>query len=546
LIPLSRSISVFPGITNRGTSRQQVGWTSGIREEDLFFTRQPVLVFFPVLFFLVSVAFLFPLGKKEEEAKEPRDTEWVLCVTEFDVSALPESRKVVGGLIQRSLADSLNSVSYRIRVSPEYAWYEGRAWARDQGAAAKTLAAKREERDKLLYRGDPGWRYRREIKTIDKEIKKLEEAVGKAAAERPPVEKEPVFHLAQGNQEGNFPSPPGAGKEYRFCQSQKADAFLTGTLREYYGRVFVSLKLYAAYTGGYIYEDRIIFSADDITAAASELAGRLSAAVSGAGPAEIAVSTGLPESVILLNHSFAAQGELERREHPPGKVTVEIFAPGYESAQTEAELKSGELTGIEADLQPQNLSPVHIESGKETGLSVYLGAQYMGEAPLTLMLPLNRLEHIYAQGPEQEALELVFPVLPPAETAFPPDRLSQSPLGGIFGKRAFLEDGNRLILYTKPLPLGEDRVDKARRRYYWAWGGTWVTGIAAWMFYGDYQTQYNSLKMSPNRVMYDSALQASYLAMGSIAMVSLAVLVEYIQMGRYIYTAGEDAPVMVK
>jgi hypothetical protein len=507
------------------------------------------LVFFPVLFFWVSAAFLFPLGKKEEEAKAPRDTEWVLAVTAFDVSALPEPRKVIGELLQRSMVDSLNSVSYRIRVSPEYAWHEGRAWARDQGAAAKALAAKREERDKLLFRGDPGWRYRRSLKILEKEIEKLEEALRKTAAERPLVEKEPVFRFSQGNQEGVFPSPPEAGREYRFCQGQKADAFLAGTVSEYYGRIFIALKLYAAYTDAYIYEDQIIFSPEDMAGATTELSTRLGSAVSGSPPAEIAVTTGLPESVILINRSFAGQGELERQERPPGKVTVEILAPGYESAQGEAELKGGELTEITAELRPLDLSPMQVESGGGTGLSVYLGAEYMGETPLSLMLPLNRLEHLYAQNPRGEAVELVFPVRPPdAGAASPPNWFSQNQFGGVFGKKSFLEDNNKLVLYTKPLPMGKDRVDRARRQYYWAWGGTWVTGIAAWMLYGNFQSQSDSLNFSPNpnREMYNSGLQANYLAIGSIGLVSLAILVEFIQMGRYIHIAGEDAPAIAK
>jgi hypothetical protein len=500
------------------------------------------------LFFLLSSALLFPLGKKEEEAKELRDTEWVLAITAFDVSALPESRRVIGELLQRSLVDSLNSVSYRIRVSPEYGWYEGRAWARAQGAAAKALAAKREERDHLLYRGDPGWRYRRSLKTLEGEIKKLEEELRKTEAEKPPVEKEPVFRFTRGNQDGSFPPPPAAGKEYRFCLDQKADAFLAGTVSEYYGRIFIALKLYAAYTGAYIYEDRVIFSSDDIVTATAELSGRLTMAVSGAAPAEIAVSTGLPESVILLNHSFAAQGELERQERPPGKVTVEILASGYESAWGEAELKSGELTEIAVDLRPQELSPVHIESGGETGLSVYLGAQYMGETPLTLSLPLNRLEHIYAENSRQEAMELVFPVRPPGDgTSSLPIWFPRGRTEGIFGKRSFRED-NKLVLYARPLPVGEERVDRVRRQYYWAWAGTWITGIAAWMLYGNYQSQYDYLMVSPypTRDMYNTAVEASYMALGSIGLVSLAVLVEFVQMGRYIYTAGEDAPAMLK
>jgi hypothetical protein len=500
------------------------------------------------LVFLLSPALLFSLGKKEEEPKELRDTEWVLSVTAFDVSALPESRKAIGELLQRSLVDSLNSVSYRIRVSPEYAWYEGRAWARDQGNAAKALAAKREDRDKLLYRGDPGWRYRRSLKTIEKEIKKLEEAMLKAETEKPPVEKEPVFRLTQGNQDGNFPPPPLAGKEFRFCQDQKADAFLTGTVSEYYGRFFIALKLYAAYTGTYIYEDQIIFSLDDIVTASGELSTRLGAAVSGSPPAEIAVTTGLPESVILINRSFAGQGEVERRERPPGKVTVEILASGYESAREEAELKGGELTEITANLRPLSLRPLRVESGEDAELSVYLGAQYMGETPLSLMLPLNRLEHLYTENPRKDVAELVFPVRAPGEgTASLPDLFLQNQFRDIFGKKSFLE-GNRLVLYTKPLPMGKDRVDRARRRYYWAWGGTWITGIAAWMLYGNFQSQSDALNFSPNpsKDMYDSALQANYLAIGSIGLVSLAVLVEFIQMGRYIHIAGEDAPEMIK
>jgi hypothetical protein len=517
--------------------------------EDLFFPdrRQAPLI---ALFFLLSAALLFPWGKKEEEPKEIRDTEWVLCVTAFDISRLPGSRQAVGEVLQRSLVASLNAVSYRIRVSPEYAWYEGRAWALDQGTAAKALAAKREERDRLIYQGEPNWRYRRSIKTIDSEIEKLEEALRKAEAERPPVANEPAFRFTQGNQEGTFPDSPEAGREYQFCRDQQADAFLSGTVGEYYGRIYIALKLYTAYTGTYVYEDRIIFSSDDINATADELSGRLVAVVSGAEPAEIAVKTGIPDSLILLNHSFAGRGDLERQERPPGKTTIEIFAPGYESAQAEAELKSGELTEVAADLRPLELSPVLIEAGGTNVLSVYQGALYMGEAPLTLMLPLNRFDHIYAENLNGETAELVFPVRPAVDPGSfglgTQNWFSQNVSFNLFGKKSFLEDGNRLVLYTKPLPVGENRVDRARRRYYWSWAGTWVTGIAAWMIYGSYQSQYDALKLSPNQDMYDAALQTGYIAMGSIGLVSLAVLVEIFNMARYINVAGEDAPAMIK
>ncbi|GHV91977.1 hypothetical protein AGMMS50268_24800 [Spirochaetia bacterium] len=494
---------------------------------------------------------LFALGKKEEPDERPiNNGEWALSITSFDVSSLPLSRQVIGNVIQRELVNSLNAVDHRIRISPEYAWYEGYAWSQTRSTAAKALAAKRDERDQLLFRGESDWRYRKNLKTIDGDIKKLEEALRKAVEQEPLVAKEPAFVLSGGNNEGAFPNPPAAGAEYQFCKKEKVDAFLAGSVSEYHERIYVSLRLYTLYTNSFVYEDSLIFSTEDTTIAVNEISGRLQEAVSGGKAAEIAVHTENADAMVLINRSFIGRGEIPRRDYPPGKVTVEVFAENYEPAQAETELKSGEFTEITATLRPLNRIPMNINVPGKSGVSVYRGALYAGEAPLTLQLPANQLEYVFAETPEGRTSKAVFLVnepIPPMGSPRGTDPKSSLFLN-LFPKKSTLEAGNTLQLQTRiPPPPGEDRVLKARRRYYRSWGGTWITGIAAWMLYGYSTTYTDTYNRNPISLdMYNDARRLQVASMCGIGLVSVAVLVEIIQMARYIHVADDDSPPLVK
>jgi hypothetical protein len=477
---------------------------------------------------LILLCCLFPVrvfarGKTEETEKTMHNSEWVLCVTAFDMSALPPDRRVIGEVMTRSLVDTINILDHRIRISKEYAYYEGYAWSQARLTAAKALAAKREERDMLLYRGEPGWRYRHNIKTIEGDIKKLEETLAKTEAELPEIAREPDFKFTEGNISGNFPPPPPSDGEYRFCQTQKADAFLRGEIREYYGRIHITLGLYTVYTRSFIYEDTIIFSPDDAEDAVGEIAGRLIAALAGSRPAAIAVRAEPADTMVLINKTFAGRGEIAAREHPPGKVTVSLSAENHSAETVEAELVPGELTGIEAVLRPQELTTVNISVPKKTGVLVYQGAMYVGEAPLTLRLPVNQFGYVRVETPQFETAQGVF-----------------TAPGNIYGTRD-------ISLKTKiPPPSGQKRVDKARRRYYWAWAGTWIAGAAAWMISGIFTTYNTTYMAEPSLQMYNDTVELYYWNLGGLALVGVAIAHEIFQMTRYIYTSGLDAAPMVK
>jgi len=466
---------------------------------------------------------VFASGKTDEEEQKPINNEWLLCVTQFDYSMLPPSQRISGYVITRSLIDTLKSVSYRLRISPEYAYYEGYAWWQSVNAAAKALSQKQDERSLLLYRGDPDWRYKINVKKIDVDIEKLKEALAKKEAERPIVNKEPEFNLIQANINGTFPDPPKPGGERRFCQSQKADAFLLGSVREFHGRFFIALRLYVLYADAYVYEDDIIFSMDDIAGAVDEIAGRLASALAGNKPALIAVKVDPPKAQILINRNYAGKGTIEERERPPGKVAVAVAAEGYTPELAETNLVSGEITEIEVSLSPLLYSNVHIGAPGALGVSLYQGALYTGEAPYNLRMPIDTLGYVVAEAKNGRAAQIVFPT---------PDTPGES--------------FDFSIKLKMPPPSGQKRVNKARKRYYWSWGATWIAVMLAWGASGVYTSMNDVMPYSSSQEFWNETKTWGYINTGSLILLGAAAAYNIFELTRYLYTSTENATPIAK
>jgi len=474
-----------------------------------------------LLIFFFSLPALCALGAKEEEVK-PLNEEWLLCITTIDQTQLAPVRQLAGNVLVRDLVSKLDSVSYRLRISPEYAYYESYAWQQAVGTAAKALSNKYNERSQMLYRGDPDWRYRQNLKKIDEDIIKLTAELKEKEAKKPLIEREPVFKLTQANLSGTYPEPPKAGGERRFCQNQKIDAFLTGAVREFHGRYYIQLRLFTLYTNSWVYEDEIIFSLEDSGGAVEEIAARLTAVLAGSKPAAVAVTADPPEAQILINRNYAGMGTVAERDHPPGKVIIAVAAEGYSPMTEEVELTAGELSEIAVTLNPLQYADVHIDTPGKEGSSVYHGALYMGEAPLILPLPLDKLQYINVERYNEHAKAVfITPSLP--------------------------SDTLRISLKTKLMPRsGQQRVNKARRWYYWAWGGTWITGIAAWITYGMYTSQNDVLNQSTDPAFYDSTRRLYNISTGAMIAVGVAVGYEIFHIVRYMYTATAEVTPIVK
>ena len=475
-------------------------------------------------FFLLFAlgAQLFALGRTEEGEVKAYNDEWVLCVTDFDFGSVAEEKLVVAGVITRKLVERINVISYRARVSPEYAFYEGYIWSRAQAAAAKALSSKQEERANLLFRGDPGWKYRQNIAKADAEIEKLRLALEDAANEAPLIEEEPVFRLTDGNKNLIFPAAPKAGSEYKFCADQKADAFLSGKIFDFHGRYHVSIQLYTVFSQSFIFEDSIIFSPDDLETALDEFSRRLLIELSGNKPAKLAIKSEPPDTLVLINRSFAGKGSSLDMEYPPGKITITASAPNHESMTVETELHPGELAEVDINLRPFDYEEVKILGPTPEG-SVYHGALYAGEAPLTLRLPANTLQYV----------EL--------ETA------------GRKGAAVFLapdKENMYSVSMRTIVPPAKGRVEQARKLYYWGWGLTWLSGIAAWLSFHTYRDtraviEYAAADLN-NQKFIDRNSRMYYVSMGTLIAAGALFAVDIFQVGRYLYVGTKGSPSMIK
>jgi len=481
---------------------------------------------FHVFFFLSLGAQLFALGKVEGTEIKTQNDEWVLCVTDFDVSSVPEERLSVAGVITRKFVEKLNVISYRTRVSPEYAYYEGYAWSQARSGAARALSAKNNERSMLVYRGDPAWMYRQNLARIDAEIEKLQAALVDIERQAPLVNEQPLFRLTVGNLDSSFPAAPAVGAENRFCLNQKADAFLSGSIVDFYGRYFVSIKLFTVYAQSFVYEDNIIFSTEDLENALEEISRRLIIVLSGNESAAVAVITQPEDALVLINRTFVSREGSAPLEYPPGKVTITASAPEHESLTIETELSAGELAEVNIFLSPIAYGNINIPGGLSGG-SVYNGALYVGEAPLTLRLPLDTMEYIEMETPDNQRGAVVFYTQGIAGTSYS-------------------------LSFNTESPREKGRVDRARRWYYWAWGGTWITGIAAWISYHTYTganaaARYNYSQTGYyNQQFADNNMTMYYVSMGTLIAAGIAVINEIFQIGRYVYTANKGSPAIVR
>ena len=479
------------------------------------------------IFFSFS-AHVFALGKPQADDGDAKklDNEWTLCVTNFDTKSLPESKLSVAGVITKKVVERLNDISYRTRVSPEYAYYEGYALYKSRLSAAKSLSAKREERSLLVFNGDADWKYRQNLAKVDAEIEKLTAAFEETEKNIPLINNEPVFKLTEGNVKAVYPEPPKKGNEYKFCKDQKADAFLSGTVIDFHGRDSISIKLYVVYSENVVYEDSVIFSPDDLDNVLDEITSRLIMTLSGSRPSAIMVKAEPADALVLINRSFAGHGDTGIIEYPPGKYIITASADEHESINVETELAGGEIAEINIKLLKYEFANVEIP-GTADGIVVYQGAMYIGEAPLTLRLPVNILEYVELDTSDKLKGTAVFNT--PEE------------IGSTYS----------ISVKTGKPPVKGD-VEKARTLYYWSWGGMWVTGLAAWISYhtfssSDYAIRYNYSQTGDyNRQYANENLRMYYVSLGTNIALGAVSAFWVFNIVRYLYLANRGATPIVK
>jgi hypothetical protein len=470
------------------------------------------------LLLLGAVLPCFAKGKQEETAPEALNKEWVLCVTNIDVSAMPDSRRAIANVLSNNLVDRLNEIRRRIRVSPEYTYYESTAWLNALSEAGKQIAAKRDQRDLLLFSGDPKWKYRRDLKALDKEIAVLEETYAEAEANLPLIEEKPTFRLTDENIAGNFPAPPLEGAELLFCRNQRIDAFMTGKIIEYHGRIYLALRFYTLYTRSYTYEDSIIFSPEDLDAAADELSDRLVSVMEGGPQAAITIRAMPKDAIITIGEGFGGRGETPVLEYPPDKMEISVSAPDHQSYTFNYDLTGGELADFTISLTPLGTTLFQVDTPNHAESLVFQDSLFVGKTPLVLPLPRSSYQYLTVETEDGQV----------GSTVIPSDA-----------------QGEMIELpMTVHDPLEKGRVEKVRRQFYGAWGRFWIVIPVTMMINGlaNSVTTAYTRNLDPSNDQYDLASKYYWASIG-INVITAAVVVEsVIRIVVYLYGSTKGEP----
>ncbi|MCL2809828.1 MAG: hypothetical protein FWD24_07175 [Treponema sp.] len=423
------------------------------------------------------------------------------------------------------MVEKINTVSYRTRISPEYAYYVDYTWYHQRSNAARALAAKLNERSSFVFMGDPDWRYRQNIARLDSEIEVLRANLQEIEDNAPLINNEPEFSLTSANLNFTFPAAPAAGTEFRFCTEQKADAFLSGSIIEFHGRYFFTVKLYTVYTRSFVWEDDIIFSLNDIDNALDEITRRLLLTLSGNTPAALAIKTEPDDTLVLINRTFAGRGENTTLEYPPGTITISASSEHHESLTFETEIFEGEIVEISINLKPVDYVDVEIFSNYEG--SIYNGALYIGETPLTLRLPVNQMVYLEFETPDNLKSEIIFQT----------PNVSNIP---------------QSLSLRATIPLQEGQVERDRNWFYWVYGGMWISGITAWIAYHNFFSADTAIRLDNsqrgrhNDDFYGQYINSMNFYTGTLVAAGVVSAYGIYRLVRYLHTANRTSTPVIR
>ena len=479
-------------------------------------------IFLFSVFMLLALEFqLFAFGRREAEAAvTPINPEWTLVITEFDVSAMSPAWQTSGDAIARNLVAALQNVNFRLRGEDEYIFHRDLEWARVRRVAANTLVTRRNERDQLIFRGEPYWRHERALRTAEERIVQIEEEIALLEITPPTVEQKPAFRLHARNLTGVFPPPPEPERENHFLIENSADAFLTGRLSEFHGRMLLEMQMFTRHTASFSFEDLMLFSPEDFDIVLEEIAYRVVLAVSGSYTSTVFVQASPSDAMVLIDGRFIGLGEIEHILLP-GEVEISVQAENFASLSFPLELEAGDRTEVFVSLSPLSISAFGVDVPDRPGSRVYQGGLFVGKTPLTLELPRSEFSYITVETEDGE----IGAVIVRDNTI-------------LSGSAQFVRvnDNYGRADFITAFPIGEEerQVARARNSFYRAYGALWFALPAGLLAAGFANNHLNSTNPG-------SVSRANMIRMGANGLIGAAIGTTFFQIFRYIRASGREA-----
>jgi hypothetical protein len=433
-------------------------------------------------------------------------------------------------MVMQYIIENVRYIGTRLWTSQEAAYYDNAAQLKAANTAAKALSDKQAERDKLIFAGENERKYKQNLERVDAEIAALRSNLEKAENIPILISVSPAVKFTADNNNRIFPQAPAAGQEYYFCVGQKSDAFLSGKITEYFGRIYVEISLWSLYARKVTYTDTVIFSPQDIKEGTTELADKLFDHISGFLPSWVKVKANPPNAVIVVDNYVAGEGETELMDFTPGTFPVTAFANDYMTFQADVELREGERTDVSIELVPVPVTEFDVSlKDEQTSLSVssadmpsgdkaivYDGALYAGETPLKLSGPIGQQRNLSAETADGRIDQTVFHV------------------------------SNTPIVFDPKIPPPPDRTEIARKKFYSAYGRFWIVLPLAILGMGLNNTVTSVYNTTGDPNIGTQQTIVYWASMGLNVMMGLCLAESFYRIGRYVWEANKESSILLK
>jgi len=355
-------------------------------------------------FLVIFPFFVEATGTKEQKtvAADPV-SDWIVGVSAFDSTSSSDTKH----------ADSLGDLVYAALLSAKvhrFSEIEGEAYRKKLrnariAAALKALETARNTRDALLFKGFPEWQYDKEATKADLALAQAETGLQEASEFNPEYTLDRPIKAFSDNKSGLFLPAPKAGTEQALCETKKLDALLLGKVEDYFGRTFVSVRLYSALLDADIWSWETLFGPEDRQTVLDEIKARARAAASGLNSAAFSIRTDTPEADIFIDGILVGQGSAGPLEHDPGPLRLGLRAEGHANLEASIELNADEHARIDLRLAAMPMSEIFISANDAMGNPTVPDAQlrldslFVGTTPMRVDVPLGKWYYLEAEVP---------------------------------------------------------------------------------------------------------------------------------------------------
>jgi len=473
------------------------------------------------LFF--SLQSLFSLGKSERatQGNVGEKSEAVVYICEVDVSQMPLEQQIAGGRIRSSLVQILNQTKERNRSSVETELYRARLWQEQKNSAAKALADARKNRDMLLFKGYSKQKYESELSKINASISDLEKKLALAMEEPPHIADKARLVPHKDTASGSFSPEPNRDDRKKFCQDRGIDLLITSSLRELFGRWVLSYSLYRAVDDRDLFSDTVAFAPEKLETILPTIASVLYQGLSGSATGAIKISAQPESAEIVVQENLVGRGSTSVLEGPPGTLSIDITNPGYYPLSFSMDRIPNTLSTASIFLSPLAVDAFEITSSQSDPVKVYIDGLYQGEAPLTVEIPrgLYAVQLVKGSGPREiQSIPLVL----------------QTQKGVLPVPEQYLQI------------QGVKTVEKARNRFYSAFGRFWIALPVAFLLQGVANTYINAVNYGGSPDVLDQATKLYYSAQGAWVLTGLFLSESLYRLGSYVYIANRGSSPVVE